>query len=331
MAMAHHHHSHSGAAHAHAHAGHVHTGHAQGPTAKLQSEATGRAFTFGIVLNLAFVAIEAAFGFRSHSLALIADASHNFGDVISLVLAGAAMMLAQRSPSAKFTYGFRGSTILAAVANAMLLLVVTGGILWASIGRLRAPAPIAEMTVVVIAGLGVVINVATAMFFASSRHHDLNSRGAFVHMAADAAVSLGVILAALVMRSTGWIWLDPVVSIIIALVIFVATWDLLKQSLGLAVQAVPATIDAALVREFLTAQEGVQQAHDLHIWAISTTETAMTAHLVMPAGHPGDAFLDRLAAELDQRFRVTHVTLQVEIGANGRICAMACEAALENA
>ncbi len=287
-----------------------------------------RAFVIGIAINLAFVVLEVMFGLTAHSLSLLADAGHNFGDVISLVLAGGAMLLAQRSPSPQFTYGLRGTTILAALGNAMTLLVVTGGIIWASVVRLQTLTPVADGTVIRVAALGVVINTATALMFLSARHDDLNVRGAFLHMAGDAAVSLGVILAAIAMRYTGWLWLDPVVGMIVALVIMAGTWDLLKQSLRLAVQAVPANIDPNAVRAFLVSQAGVRDAHDLHIWAMSTTETAMTVHLVMPEGHPGDGFLDKIGEDLDQLFHVGHVTLQVETGAHGRICTLACEQAV---
>jgi len=278
------------------------------------------------LLNLAFVLLEFTFGLSSHSLALVADAGHNFGDVISLVLAGGAMLLAQRSPSPQCTYGLRGSTILAALANATILLVVTGGILWASIERFGTLAPVAEGTVILVAALGVVINTATALLFFSSRHHDLNARGAFLHMAGDAAVSVGVIASALAMHYTGWLWIDPTVAIIVGLIILVSTWDLLKQSLRLAVQAVPGNIDPSEIKEFMGSQLGVEDVHDLHIWAMSTTETAMTVHLVMPEGHPGDEFLERIARELDRRFQVNHVTLQVETGPLGRVCHLACHA-----
>ncbi|MGA2550157.1 MAG: cation diffusion facilitator family transporter [Burkholderiaceae bacterium] len=314
--------------HAHDHAHEHEHGHAHGHHHFSPSDWAGLrpAFAIGIALNLAFVGLEVAFGLSSHSLALVADAGHNFGDVICLILGGGAVMLAQRSPSPQFTYGLRGSTILAALGNSVILLVVTGGIIWASVDRLRALTPVAADTVIAVAALGVVINGATAFFFASARHQDLNARGAYLHMAGDAAVSLGVIAAALVMHYTGWIWLDPVVSIVIALVILYSTWDLLRQSLRLAVQAVPASIDPGAVRQFLESQKGVIQTHDLHIWAMSTTETAMTAHIVMPAGHPGDHFLDDVARELDRRFKVGHVTLQVETGEGGQVCcALACE------
>jgi cobalt-zinc-cadmium efflux system protein len=283
-----------------------------------------RAFAVGIALNLSFVVVEVGFGFWSHSLALLADASHNFGDVIGLILGWAAMVLAARRPSAAFTYGLRGSTILAALANSMILLVVTGSIVWASIDRLRLLEPVSTPVMIWVAAVGVAINTGSALMFLSAGRRDLNVRGAFVHMAADAAVSLAVIVSGIVIGVTGWLWLDPVASLVIAMVILAGTWDLLRQSLRLAVQAVPAGVDSRAVHGFLVAQSGVREVHDLHIWAMSTTENAMTGHLVMPAGHPGDGFLEQIADELDARFGLCHVTLQVETG-DSKTCRLAAE------
>jgi len=310
---------------AHGNHGHAHGLRVSGMSLPL---GVGRALSVGIALNLSFVCVEVVFALWAHSLALLSDASHNFGDVISLGLAWGAMALAQRKPSIQFTYGFKGTTILAALINAMILLVVTGGIIWAAVVRLASPAAVNENVMIWVAALGTAINAGTAVLFLPSRGRDLNARGAFIHMAADAAVSVAVIAAGLVMRATGWLWLDPAASIAIAFVIFVGTWGLLRQSLRLAVQAVPSGVDAKAVRQYLFSQPGVIEAHDLHIWAMSTSENAMTAHLVMPEGHPGDPFLQRIADELDARFDVGHVTLQVETGGSSHACRLASEHAV---
>ncbi len=275
-----------------------------------------RAFLIGIILNLGFVVVEAGFGFWADSLALLADASHNFGDVIGLVLAWGAATLMSRKPSARFTYGLGGSTILAALANGMLLMIAVGGIAWAAIERLSSAnhPEINESVVIWVAAIGIGINGLTAMLFHSGQKHDLNARAAFLHMAADAAVSLGVVVAALVTRSTHWDWLDPVVSLVIAAVIFVGTWGLLRASINLALQAVPENVDVETVRAYLASLPGVTDIHDLHIWAMSTTDNALTAHLRMPGGHPGDTFLAQTGKEIEQRFRVGHVTFQIETG-----------------
>jgi cobalt-zinc-cadmium efflux system protein len=244
---------------------------------------TGRAFAIGIGLNLIFVVVEWAYGVMANSLALIADATHNFGDVMGLVLAWGAMALARRPPSARFTYGLRGSTILAALGNAMLLLVATGGIAWKRT-PFRRHQCINETVMIWIAVLGVLINTGTAMLFMRGSKSDLNVRGAYLHMAADAAVSLGVVMAGVVMLYTGWMWLDPLASLLIVTVIFVGTWGLLRDSVRLALQAAPENVNPMDVRRFLVGLPGVAEMHDLHIWAMSTTETALTVHLVMPAG-----------------------------------------------
>ena len=274
--------------------------------------ATRRAFAIGIAINLAFVVLEASFGWWADSLALLADASHNFGDVIGLALAWGAATLATRRPSQRFTYGLGGSTILAALANAMLLLIAVGGIVWAAIERLVEPVPVNEMVVIWIAAAGIVVNTATALLFVAGRKEDLNVRGAFLHMVADAAVSACVVLAGLAIHYTGMNWIDPATSIVIALVIFAGTWGLLRESMRLALAAVPTGIDDDAIRGFLCALPGVAAVHDLHIWAMSTSENALTAHLVMPRGHPGDAFLADAAHRIEHDFRVGHVTLQIE-------------------
>ena len=282
-----------------------------------------RAFAAGIVLNLAFVLVEAAYGVLANSLALLSDAGHNLSDVLALGLAWGASMLARRGPSQRFTYGMRSSSILAALLNAMLLLLVTGAIAWEAIQRLFAPEPVASSTVIWVALIGIVINGATAMLFARGREHDLNMRGAFLHMAADAAVSLGVAAAGAVILLTGWFWLDPLTGLVIAALIVASTWGLLRDSVTLALDAVPGHIDPQHVRDYLSGLAGVSEAHDLHIWAMSTTETALTVHLVMPGGHPGDAFMAKVCGELHQRFHVQHPTIQIETGDGPHPCPLA--------
>jgi len=282
-----------------------------------------RAFAIGVALNAGFVLVEWTFGVLANSLALIADASHNLGDVLGLLLAWGAAALARRLPSPRFTYGLRSSTILAALANAALLLVVTGGIAWEAILRFRNPASIDAPVVIWVAALGIAVNAGTALLFQSGHKRDLNIRGAYLHMVADAAVSLGVVVAGLLTLATGWTWLDPVVSVAIVCVILAGTWALLRDATRLALHAVPEGVDPANVRRFLEQQSGVEEVHDLHIWGMSTTETALTAHLVMPGGHPGDAVIAELADRMDRDFGIAHATLQVETGSGAQPCALA--------
>jgi cobalt-zinc-cadmium efflux system protein len=282
-----------------------------------------RAFAVGVALNLGFVIAEVGFGIRADSLALLADAGHNFSDVLGLLFAWGAAALAVRKPSTRFTYGLRGSTILAALGNAMLLLVATGGIVWEAILRLQDPAPVASGIVIWVAAAGVVVNLATALMFLRGRESDLNVRGAFLHMAADALVSVGVVVAGVVMLYTGWLWLDPAVSLLIGLVILLGTWGLLRESVQLALHAVPAGVDPDAVRRHLGAMPGVVQVHDLHIWGMSTTETALTVHLVMPEGHPGDDFLAGVCEEIHHHFGIGHSTVQVETATGSAPCALA--------
>ncbi len=272
----------------------------------------GAAFAIGIALNLGFVAIEAAYGLIAGSVALLSDAGHNLGDVLGLSAAWLASRLVQRAPSARFTYGLRGSSILAALFNAVFLLLTVGAISWEAILRLADPAPVAGNIVMVVAAIGIVVNGVTAWLFASGQKDDINLRGAFLHMASDALVSAGVVASGFVILATGWLWLDPLTSLAVNVVIVWGTWGLLRDSLGMSMAAVPAGVDPAKLRAFLAARPGVSAVHDLHVWPISTTETALTCHLVMPAGHPGDAFLHDLAAELARRFRIGHPTLQIE-------------------
>ena len=279
-----------------------------------------RAFQLGVALNLAFVATEAVFGIRARSLALLADAGHNLSDVLGLLLAWGASWLAARRPTKRRTYGMRRSTILAAGVNAILLLVAVGGIGWEAVRRLFAPAPVAGSTVMGVAAVGVLVNGVTALLFLSGRKRDLNIRGAFLHMATDAMVSLGVVVAGLTILLTGWFWLDPVVSLVIALVITVGTWGLLKESLDLAMDAVPEGIDAAAVEAYLAALPGVAAVHDLHIWGMSTAHAALTAHLVRPAAAIEDGFVAEVCHGLHARFGIEHSTIQIERGDASHPC-----------
>jgi len=296
-------------AHHHASGGHSHHGHHHGHSHEVGH---GRAFLIGITLNLAFVAIEAGYGFFADSLALLSDAGHNLSDVLGLAIAWGAAILAKREPNERYTYGLRSSSILAAFLNALLLMVAVGGIVWESVQRLIEPAPVMAGTMMVVAGIGIVVNGFTALLFMSGQH-DLNIRGAFLHMVADAAVSLGVVLGGLVILWTDATWIDPVLSLLIAAVIVWGTWDLLRQSLRLSLQGVPSGISVPTVRRMLSGLPGVARVHHLHIWAISTTQTALTAHLVMPDGHPGDRFLASAQHELKKRFGIGHATLQIEV------------------
>ncbi len=279
----------------------------------------GHAFAVGVAINLGFVLVEVVAGLFAGSLALLSDAAHNLGDVLGLLLAWGAGRLALRPRSARRTYGMRRSTILAALANAILLLLAVGAIAAEAIRRLGHPAPVAGLPVILVAAAGVLVNGATALLFRAGRHHDLNVRGAFLHMAADAGVSLGVVAGGLVIRFAGWTWLDPALSLAIGVVIAVGTWGLLRESLDLAMDAVPAGIDPARVEAWLTALPGVTAVHDLHIWGMSTSEVALTAHLVTRPGTMDDAALHRAAAGLDGTFGIGHSTIQVEVGdpANG--------------
>jgi cobalt-zinc-cadmium efflux system protein len=299
--------------HDHDHDGHDHGAHAHGGGHVHAPASFGKAFAIGVALNTGFVVVEAVYGVLSNSVALLADAGHNLGDVLGLLVAWLASELARRVPTARFTYGLRGSSILAALFNAVFLLVTVGAISWEAIQRLGSPEPVAERTVMIVAAIGIAVNGVTAWLFAAGGKHDINLRGAFLHMASDALVSAGVVVAGLVILLTGWIWLDPVVSLAINAIIVWGTWGLLRDSLGMSMAAVPAKIDPAALRAFLSSREGVAAIHDLHVWPMSTTEIALTCHLVMPAGHPGDAFLHALAAELARSFKIDHPTIQIEI------------------
>ncbi|MCK1384694.1 cation diffusion facilitator family transporter [Bradyrhizobium sp. 21] len=297
----HHHHDHAGHSHDHGH-GHAHV-HAPA--------SFGKAFAIGITLNTALVVAEAIYGYIGNSTALLADAGHNLSDVLGLVVAWGASIAARRAPSGRFTYGFRASTILAALANAVFLLVATGAIGWEAILRMREPELVAGVTVMVVAGIGILINGFTAMLFARGRKDDINIEGAYLHMAADAAVSLGVVVSAALIIWTGWLWLDPVTSLVICITILWSTTSLLRGSIDMSMAAAPKGTDLAAIRAFLLARPGVSAIHDLHVWPISTTETALTCHLVMPAG-TADAFLMETAQLLKTSFRIGHSTIQVE-------------------
>jgi cobalt-zinc-cadmium efflux system protein len=280
----------------------------------------GRAFAIGVALNLGFVIVEAIYGVLSNSVALLADAGHNASDVLALAVAWLASELIKRPPTARFTYGLRGSSILAALFNAMFLMLTVGAISWEAIRRLGTPEPVAGKTVMIVAAIGIVVNGVTAWMFAGGKG-DINLRAAFVHMASDALVAAGVVVAGFAILLTGWIWLDPVVSLAVNAVIVVGTWGLLRDSLGMAMAAAPSDIEPEEVRAFLAGRAGVESVHDLHIWPMSTTEVALTCHLVMPQGHPGDAFLHQMAEDLAKRFRIAHSTMQIEI--DPAACALA--------
>jgi cobalt-zinc-cadmium efflux system protein len=302
-----------------------HDHHAHGHSHGHAPAGYGRAFAIGIGLNLAYVVAEAGYGLAAGSLALLADAGHNLGDVLGLALSWGAAVLGRRSPNDRFTYGFRSSSILAALANALILLVVTGGIAWEAIWRLGHPVAVTGGIVAWVAGAGIVVNGATALLFARGRGSDLNLRGAFLHMAADAIVTAGVVVAGVAIALTGWMWLDPAVSLVVSAVIVYGTWDLVRQALSLALDAVPQGVDASAVRTHLLAMPGVTGLHDLHIWGMSTTETALTCHLVMPLGHPGDEALSAIARELEAHFHIHHTTLQIELGDSEEVCALTPE------
>ncbi len=300
--------------HQHTHCDHGHHHHHGDPNS--------RAFGVAISLNVLYVLVEFAYGLIANSTALLADAGHNLADVLGLLLAGGAAILARRAPSGRYTYGLRSTSILAALANAMFLLVTCGAIAWEAILRFYEPPVVAGMTVIVVAGMGIVINGLSAWMFLRGSHDDINVRGAYLHMAADAAVSLGVVAAGFIMLLTGWYWLDPAVSLVIVSVIVAGTWSLLRESVQLALSAVPAHIDLPEIDAYLRSCKGVSDIHDLHIWGMSTTESALTVHLVMPDGYPGDEYMDGIMHTLKSRYSVHHSTLQVELGTTDHACAL---------
>jgi cobalt-zinc-cadmium efflux system protein len=310
---AHHHdHDHDGHEHGHGHHGHHHalpTNH-------------NAAFAIAIALNVGFVVVEFAYGFIAQSTALLADAGHNLSDVLGLLLAWGAALLARKQPSGRYTYGLRSSSILAALANALLLLIACAAIAWEAVGRFAEPAPVASITVMVVAGIGILINGLSAWLFVAGSKDDLNIRGAFLHMAADALVSLAVVIGAAVMFFTNWYLIDALLSLVIVAVILFGTWSLLREAIRLALSAVPANIDLDAVEHFLQALPGVTAVQDLHIWGMSTTEAALTVHLVMHDGHPGDAFMADASHQLTERFRIVHTTIQIQCQSLSHVCAL---------
>ncbi|AXF08818.1 cation transporter [Paraburkholderia graminis] len=306
------HHSHS---HSHDH-GHGHHHH-HAPVA-----GHGFAFALAVALNVAIVVIQAVYGVLAHSTALLADAGHNLSDVLGLLLAWGAAWLATRRPSARYTFGYGSSSILASLANAALLLFACGVIVAEAIDRLMNPAPVAGLAVFVVAAVGMVVNGLSACLFMRGQKEDLNIRGAFLHMAADAGVSAAVAISGLVILYTNWTWLDPLMSLLVVAVVVYGTWGLLRDSVRLALNAVPSGVDVERIRDYLADQPGVEDVHDLHIWALSTTGNALSAHLVMPAGHPGDERLDGIVLALRERFSMQHATLQVDLGTTDHRCAM---------
>lgn len=289
--------------HAHSHGG---GGHAHAPAS------FGRAFLIGIVLNVGFVLIEAGYGISVNSVALLADAGHNLSDVLGLLIAWGAATLSKRQPSAHYSYGLRRTSILAALFNAVFLLVAIGAIAFEAVQRLMHPQPVEGGVIMAVASVGIVINGITAWLFASGRKGDINIRGAFLHMAADAAVSAGVVIAGFLVIRTGWLWLDPATSLVIVAVILVGTWGLLRSSVAMSLDRVPEGIAPAEVDSALMALPGVTKVHDLHIWSMSTTDIALTCHLVMPEGCPGDSFLHDASQMLHDHFEIGHSTIQVE-------------------
>ena len=300
----------------HAHSGHDHDHSHAGADSNL-------AFAVGVTLNIAFVLVEAGYGVAANSLALLSDAAHNLSDVFGLLIAWGAIHLGKSLPTKHRTYGLRRSSILAALTNAIVLLVIVGGIVWEAIGRFSHPETIAATTVIWVAAAGVVINSISALLFMAGRKRDININGAFLHMAGDAAVSVGVVLIAIGINLTGWLWLDPTVSILIGIAIVWSTWGLLRESLNLALDAVPSEIDPHAVESYLAGLPGVQAVHDLHIWGMSTTEVALTAHLVMPEPPLDDKFLHGVSEALHAKFEIGHVTIQIEHGDPDLFCRQA--------
>src|SRR5476649_74073 len=321
-----HRHAHAGHDHDHGHDHHDHDHdhgfsfghhhHHHAPTTH------GRAFAIAIALNAMFVVIEFVYGFLANSTALMADAGHNLSDVLGLMLAWGAAILAKRMPKGRYTYGLRSTSMMAALFNSMVLMATCGVIAWEAVQQLLHPNPVAGATVSVVAAIGIAVNGFSAWLFVAGSKGDINIRGAYLHMAADAVISFGVLVAGLIVMFTGWSWLDPLVSVAIVVMIVLGTWSLLRESLNMMLAAVPDSVDAAKVAGFLRARPGVQEVHDLHIWSMSTTETALTAHLVMPSGYPGDVTMDAISAELKQTFAIHHSTLQIEMGTTPHACCL---------
>lgn len=325
--MSEHSQSHSSGHHDHEHDDDHHHGHHGGHHHALpDASEMGQAFLWAIALNVLFVVAEFGWGIWAQSTALMADAGHNLSDVLGLVLAYGAARLGLRAATRRYTYGWRSGTILAALGNAILLLLACGVIAWEAVQRLQAPPVVASLTVMIVAAAGIVVNGVSAWLFMSGRQSDMNVRGAYLHMLADAAVSVGVVLAGAVMWWTHWYWVDAAISLVIVVVIVMGTWSLLRGSLRLALHGVPDEVDLEEIEAALRTMHGVTDVHDLHVWALSTTECALTAHLVMPQGHPGDAYLKTASQLLKDRFRVAHATLQIELSVSPH----GCECALSN-
>ena len=299
-----HHHNHGHSTHSH-HDRHGAHGHM--PTN------FSRAFALGIALNITYIIVEVVYGLLAGSMALLADAGHNLSDVLGLAVAWAGAELAKRPPSKRFTYGLGGSSILAALLNGLFLLVACGAIALEAIERFSTPSPIASMTVVIVASIGIVINFGTAMLFVRGQKEDINIRGAFLHMMADAGVSAGVVVGGIAIYFSGWNWIDPLISLLIVVLIFWSTWGLLSEAVRMSLAGVPRNIDVEEVHAYLASLPGVQTVHDLHIWPMSTSETALTAHLVLPAGHPGKGFLATIQKEMITLFSIHHTTIQIEL------------------
>ena len=307
--MSGHHHSHDlGHGHAHGHSHHDR----HGPHGHMPANFS-RAFALGIALNTIYIIVEVIYGLISGSMALLADAGHNLSDVLGLAVAWAGAELAKRPPSKRYTYGLGGSSILAALLNGLFLLLACGAIAWEAISRFGNPSEISSTTVIIVASIGIVINFGTAMLFLRGQKDDINIRGAFLHMMADAGVSAGVVLGGVFIYFTGLNWVDPVISLLIVALIFWSTWGLLSEAVRMSLSGVPRNIDVEQVMNSLSAEPGVTAVHDLHIWPMSTSETAMTAHLVMPGGHPGKGFLAKVQEKMKKQYAIHHITIQIEL------------------
>lgn len=308
----HHNHDHDCGGHSHAHGHHHHV-----------PKSFGTAFAVGITLNIIYVIAEAAWGFWGNSLALLADAGHNLSDILALACAWAAAILGQKKPTDNFTYGYRRTSILASLTNAVILLIVTGGIILEAIERIFHPAPVAGWTVIIVAAIGVIVNGVTAMMFASGHKEDLNIKGAFLHMAYDALLSLAVVVTGVIILFTNFNLLDPIISLVVSIVIIMGTWSLLKDSVTLAVDGVPTNINRKDVEKYLRGLPSIVDLHDLHIWAMSTTETALTVHLVSNVDHRSDDFLTVTSQQLKDQFKIGHTTIQIELLNEAKSCLLA--------
>ena len=304
------------------HRGHDH-GHAHGAAGHVHTPASfGRAFLIGIILNFGYVLAEAFYGVAAHSVALLADAGHNLGDVLGLGAAWTASILSTRRPSNRFTYGLGRTSVLAALGNGLALMIITGGIAWEAVRRLMNPEPAGGLTIIAVAAAGILVNGVTAWLFMSGRKGDLNARGAFLHMASDALVALGVVIAGALILLTGWQWLDPAISLVVSAVIVWGTWSLLRESVSLSLDAVPPGIDRGKVETYLIELAGVTEVHDLHIWGLSTTESALTAHLVCTNDREFKNLLPQVCSEIKQRFGIGHATIQFETRELAELCGL---------